>query len=155
MEHGAGGPTPATGSPGTLEVLEGRAVAEAGRMARAARRLGIPERKTVRSSSEEFVQLVRDYAQQETLEPLQGLGRFVAFGVTGSVLLAVGVGLLLLGLLRVLQTETGSTFTGNLSWLPYLITAVVALIVLGLAAWRISAGPARRSDKAETATRRS
>ena len=124
-------------------------------MARAARRLGVPERKTVRSTSEEFVQLVRDYAQQETLAPLQGLGRFVAFGVAGSVLLAVGVGLLLLSLLRVLQTETGSTFAGNLSWVPYLITAVAALLVLGLAAWRIGAGPARRADRADTATRRS
>ena len=124
-------------------------------MARAARRLGVPERKSVRSTSEEFVQLVRDYAQQETLEPLQGLGRFVAFGVTGSVLLALGVGMLLLGLLRVLQTETGSTFTGNLSWLPYVITAAVALLVLGLAAWRVSAGPARRPEQADGPTRRS
>jgi len=124
-------------------------------MARAARKLGIPERKSVRSTSEEFVQLVRDYAQQETLAPLQGLGRFVAFGVTGSVLLALGIGMLLLGLLRVLQTETGSTFTGNLSWLPYVITAVVALLVLGLAAWRVSAGPARRPESTDGSTRRS
>ena len=123
-------------------------------MARAARRIGIPERKTVRSSSEEFVQLVRDYAQQETLEPLQGLGRFVAFGVAGSILLALGTGMLLLGILRVLQTETGSTFTGHLSWVPYVIVAVVALLVLGLAAWRVSAGPARRSTPPESSTRR-
>jgi uncharacterized protein involved in cysteine biosynthesis len=108
----------------------------------------------VRSQGEEFVQLVRDYAQQETLDPLRGLGRFVAFGVVGSVLLAVGIFLLLLGLLRLLQTETGSTFTGNLSWLPYLITAVVALGVLAVAAWRISAGPARREERPDPAPRR-
>jgi predicted cobalt transporter CbtA len=108
----------------------------------------------MRSSSEEFVQLVRDYAQQETLEPLRGLGRFVGFGVAGSVLLAVGAGLLLLGLLRLLQTETGTTFTGNLSWLPYLITAMVALALLGLAAWRISAGPARRSPTSDATSTR-
>jgi len=129
-------------------------VAEPGRATRFARRIGIPERKSVRSSSEEFVQLVRDYAQQETLEPLRGLGRFVGFGVTGSVLLAFGIALFLLGVLRLLQTETGSTFTGHLSWLPYLITAVVAVAVLGLAAWRIGAGPARRTPSAESASRR-
>jgi predicted cobalt transporter CbtA len=129
-------------------------VAGEGRAARAARRLGIPERKGVRSSGEEFVQLVRDYAQQETLEPLQGLGRFVAFGVAGSVLLAVGAGLLLLGVLRLLQTETGTTFTGNLSWLPYLITALLALAILGLAAWRISAGPARRGQTSDSTSAR-
>jgi predicted cobalt transporter CbtA len=129
-------------------------VAGSGRAARAARRLGIPERKTVRSQGEEFVQLVREYAQQETLDPLRGLGRFVTFGVIGSVVLTVGLALLLLGLLRVLQTETGSTFTGHLTWVPYLITAVVALGVLGLAAWRISAGPARRGERPDAATTR-
>jgi predicted cobalt transporter CbtA len=117
--------------------------------------MGIPERKSVRSRGEEFVDLVREYAQQETLDPLKGLGRFVAFGVAGSVLLAVGAVLLLLGLLRVLQTETGSTFTGNLSWIPYLITAAAALVVLGLAAWRIGAGPVRRDRATDpSATRR-
>jgi len=110
----------------------------------------------VRSRGEEFVDLVRQYAEQETLDPLRGLGRFVAFGVVGSMLLAVGVVLLLLGLLRLLQTETGSTFTGNLSWIPYLITAAAAAVVLGLTAWRIGAGPARRHDDARRpATRRS
>jgi len=118
--------------------------------------MGIPERKSVRSRGEEFVDLVREYAQQETLDPLKGLGRFVAFGVAGSVLLAVGVLLLLLGLLRFLQAETGSTFTGNLSWIPYLITAAVALAVLALAAWRVGAGPARREQGTKPpATRRS
>ena len=41
--------------------------------------------------------------------------------------------LLLLGVLRVLQTETGTVFEGSLSWLPYLITAVFGLVVLGSA----------------------
>lgn len=40
--------------------------------------------------------------------------------------------------LRALQTETGSTFTGNLSWLPYLIVIVVAGAIAGYAATRIS-----------------
>ncbi len=89
------------------------------------------------AAGREFVDLVVAYAKQETLGPLRGLGRFVAFGVSGSVALSIGVPLLLLALLRALQTETGSTFGGNLSWLPYLITAGAALGVLGLAAWRI------------------
>ena len=94
------------------------------------------------SAGNEFVQLVVDYAKQETLGPLKGLGRFVAFGVVGSLALAVGSVLLLLAVLRALQTETGSTFTGKLSWLPYVITGALATAVLGLAALRITKGPA-------------
>ena len=89
--------------------------------------------------------LVVAYTKQETLGPLRGLGRFVAFGVTGSIALAVGGFILLLALLRALQTETGSTFQGNLSWLPYLITATAALAVLGLSVWRITKTPPPRA----------
>jgi hypothetical protein len=46
----------------------------------------------------------------------------------------VGVSLLLLGLLRLLQTETGTSFTGNLTWVPYLITLVVAVLLAVAAA---------------------
>jgi hypothetical protein len=35
-------------------------------------------------------------------------------------------------LLRVLQTETGSTSTGSWSWAPYAITVVVALIIAAI-----------------------
>jgi hypothetical protein len=95
----------------------------------------------------DFVQLVIDYAKQETLGPIKGLGRFVAFGVAGSVAITLGTVLLLLAVLRALQTETGSSFTGKLSWLPYVITAGAAALVMGLAAWRITKGPAARRGK--------
>jgi hypothetical protein len=90
----------------------------------------------VAAGGREFADLVVAYTKQETLGPLRGLGRFVALGVSGSIALSVGALLLLLALLRALQTETGSTFTGHLSWLPYLITAAAALAVLGLSVWR-------------------
>jgi predicted cobalt transporter CbtA len=81
--------------------------------------------------------------KQDTVEPLKGLGRFVLFGVAGSVAIAIGTVLLLVGVLRVLQTET-SAFHGNLSWLPYVIVTALGLAIVGLAAWRIFAGPAAR-----------
>lgn len=106
------------------------------------------ERERDRSASAggagDVVQLVLDYAKQETLGPLKGAGRFVAFGVLGAVALSAGTLLLLLGLLRLLQTETGSTFKGNWSWAPYLVTGAAATGVLGLAAWRIRKGPAAK-----------
>ena len=98
-------------------------------------------------SGGEVAQLVLDYAKQETLGPLKALGRFVAFGVLGSSFLAVGLLILLLAGLRALQTETGTTFSGNRSWLPYVATAGAATAVAGLAGWRIAKGPARRARR--------
>ena len=99
--------------------------------------------KSLPTLASELVALVRDYAKQETLEPIKGLGRFVAFGVAGSVLLGIGLVLLIVALLRVLQAETGTVFTGNWSWAPYAITLVVTGVLAGLTASRISAKKAR------------
>jgi choline-glycine betaine transporter len=57
--------------------------------------------------------------------------------VAGALALGIGVILLMLAGLRALQTETGSTFTGNWSWLPYLIVLVVATLLVVLAISRI------------------
>jgi hypothetical protein len=92
----------------------------------------------------DLVKLLVAYAKQETLGPLRGLGRFVLFGALGAFSLSLGAGLLLLALLRALQTETGKTFAGNFSWAPYLITGVAAVLVLVGAAQRIAKGPAAR-----------
>ncbi len=89
--------------------------------------------------------MVVEYAKQETLEPLKGLGRFVAFGVAGSVLGAIGLVVLAVGLLRLLQGETDGAFAGNWSWAPYLLCAVVVLAVTVAAAAAVGRGAARRS----------
>ncbi|HVM55085.1 MAG TPA: hypothetical protein VM262_18005 [Acidimicrobiales bacterium] len=78
----------------------------------------------------ELWDLVRAYAKQETVEPIKGLGRSAAFGVAGSLLVSIGLVLLVLAGLRALQTETGTTFTGNWSWAPYLITLAGSAIVM-------------------------
>ena len=80
----------------------------------------------------EVADLVKAYVRQELLGPLQGAGRWVSMGVAGSMALMVGVVLLLLSLLRALQTETGTAFDGNLSWIPYLIAVAALLAVIGL-----------------------
>ncbi len=100
--------------------------------------------RRVRQSGGEAVQLVIDYVKQETLDPLKGLGRFLAFGIAGSLALCVGAVLLLLAVLRLLQAETGTTFTGHLSWIPYLIVSALALALIALSAWRVARGPAAR-----------
>ena len=90
--------------------------------------------KSVPEIASELFELTKSYARQETVDPLKGVGRYLAFGMAGALALGIGVILLMLAGLRALQTETGSTFTGNWSWLPYLIvlTGGAALIALAL-----------------------
>lgn len=81
----------------------------------------------------ELWQLVVAYLKQETVVPIKGLGRFIAFGVAGSAILSLGLVFLALALLRALQTETDTAFSGDWSWAPYGITLVAcgAAAVLG------------------------
>ncbi len=92
----------------------------------------------------DFVTLVLDYAKQETVGPLKVMGRFVLWGVLGSIFLAIGLAMLLLALLRLLQTETGVHLRGNWSWAPYLLTTVIAVVVAVLMVLMIRRGPARK-----------
>jgi H+/Cl- antiporter ClcA len=79
----------------------------------------------------ELRDLLMTYAKQQTIEPLRDLGRYLAFGLAGSALVGIAAIFLSLGILRLLQDETGSTFTGHLSWIPYLLA--LAVVVAGLA----------------------
>lgn len=99
--------------------------------------------KSVPTLISELWQLTVTYLKQETIVPIKSLGRFVAFGVLGSFLLSAALLLLMLGGLRALQTETGDTFQGNLSFVPYLITLVVAGGIAAIAASRIGKGPTK------------
>lgn len=77
----------------------------------------------------ETIDLIFKYLKQETLTPLKSILKFALFGLSGAIFLGAGAILVLLGILRLLQSETGSSFTGNLTWLPYLITLGIAAIV--------------------------
>lgn len=92
-----------------------------------------PNDKSIPNLATELWDLVRAYAKQETIQPAKGLGRFVTFGVAGSVLLGLGTVLLVLAVLRALQDETGTTFDGNWSWAPYMLTLVICAAVIGAA----------------------
>ena len=83
------------------------------------------------------VDLVKTYAQQETIEPIKGAGRFLGYGIAGALVTAVGASLVVLGLLRLFQAEVERTATGSLSWLAYLIVFAVCLLFLAVAYLRI------------------
>ena len=102
------------------------------------------EDRNVVGRGQDVWELLVAYAKQETVEPLRGLGRWIGFGAGGSVLIATGISLLLLSVLRALQTETGTTFTGNWSWAPYVIVLIGALLVGGLSYWAVKSKKGRR-----------
>lgn len=81
--------------------------------------------------------LIKNYAKQETTEPLKGAGRWIGFGVAGSVLLMLGGIFMTLATLRLIQEEGPSWTTGNLSWLPYILTLVVVILTIIVLALRI------------------
>ena len=93
--------------------------------------------KSIPQVASELWELSVAYAKQETIDPLKGLGRFLAYGIGGAVLFGLGSVLLLLSGLRALQTETDTAFTGNLSFIPYLIVVAAALLLVGLVVWRV------------------
>jgi hypothetical protein len=87
----------------------------------------------------ELRDLVVAYIKQQTVVPLKQLGRYVGFGLLGSLLLGFGVVFLGLSGLRALQTETDGTFADDWSWAPYVIM-VVALIVGAALVWMLRNG---------------
>jgi hypothetical protein len=95
------------------------------------------------SQINEAVELVKAYARQETIGPLRNTGRFLGFGVAGAFLLGIGLLMLLLGVLRLLQTETDA-FDGTWSFVPYLIVFVLCAAIVALAISRIRKGSLER-----------
>ena len=82
--------------------------------------------KSLPGEAQELFQLVVGYAKQETLDPVKNLGRFIGYGMAGALLGSMGAVLLLLGTLRLLQTETGDTFDGNWNFVPYVVVLAVS-----------------------------
>lgn len=105
--------------------------------------------KSVPALAVELWELVVAYAKQETVDPLKRLGRFLAVGVVASFFLGTGLVLLALAGLRALQTETGDTFDGDLTWAPYLVVVAGSSLVAVLALRAI--GSQKRRDRKQQA----
>lgn len=99
----------------------------------------------------ELWQLVVAYLKQETIEPLKGLVRFLGAGAAAMFCFGIGSVMLILALLRALQSETGSAFDGNWSVAPYVIVFFAAVLIAMLAVRAIGAEK-RRSERAREGT---
>jgi hypothetical protein len=86
----------------------------------------------------EFAGLVVGYVKQETFNPIKALGRYLGYGVVGSILVSIGGIMLALTTVRLLQAETGASLTGSLTWVPYIGGIVVAGGGAALAVSRIT-----------------
>jgi hypothetical protein len=95
------------------------------------------EEKSIPQVMTELWEMLVSYAKQETVEPLKGLGRFVAFG--GGAALVGGIGIILLTLagLRGLQDHNGGHLDGNWNWVPYLVALALLGVLIALAVTRI------------------
>ena len=115
---------------------------------------GVPEtsRDTKTSASlgqfAQTTQLMKDYARQELRDPLGNIGRWILMGLVGAVSLGLGTAFLVLGLLRLVQTEWPATFQGRwMNLIPYLCGFALAGIVIGLAVRRINKNPLTKEKR--------
>jgi hypothetical protein len=100
--------------------------------------------KPISTLANELTGLIVAYFRQQTIVPLQSLGRYVLFGFLGAILISVGGGLLALAVVRLIQAETGRHLTGSLTWASYAGGMIVALVGAVLAFSRIGKGSARK-----------
>jgi hypothetical protein len=99
---------------------------------------GKPANKPVGDLVNEFAGLVVGYVKQETIDPIRALGRYLGYGIAGSILLSIGGIMLSLTTVRLIQAETGVHLTGSLTWVPYVGGILVAGTGAVLLATRIT-----------------
>lgn len=88
-------------------------------------------------SVSELFGLVIAYGKQETLDPIRGAARWLAYGLVAILSLTLGFTMVALGLLRLLQFELFANST-TWSWVPYLIVTLFCTVVVALALSRIN-----------------
>lgn len=86
----------------------------------------------------DLVDSVKQYARQETIEPLKGAARWVAVGSLAALSLGLAMVFLALAVLRLSQDLGGTTLDGSWSFVHYLITLVVVSILVAVSFSRIS-----------------
>lgn len=85
----------------------------------------------------EVIEFIKSYAEQETVGPLKGAGRWLGYGAAAAFVMGLGLVLILLGILRATQYEVDRLSSGSLSWLAYVVTLVVTIILLALTLLRV------------------
>ncbi len=95
----------------------------------------------------EVIEFVKTYAKQETVDPLKGAGRWLAFGAAAAFTMGLGLMIVLLGVLRLVQTELDRLSTGSLSWAAYAVTLVVTVVLLVITLLRVKKSTLSKEPK--------
>jgi hypothetical protein len=86
----------------------------------------VPQPKSFQQVFSELWELLRTYAQQETVGPLKNLGNQFKWGIAGSFAVALGIFLITMAVLRALQTQVPFVRDGpGWTFFPYLIAFLV------------------------------
>ena len=81
---------------------------------------------------------VKQYARQETLEPIKGAVRWIAVGTLAALCLGLALVFTALGILRLSQDLGGTTLDGSWSFLHYFITLSIVAILVAVTFSRVS-----------------
>jgi Putative Actinobacterial Holin-X, holin superfamily III len=108
----------------------------------------MPDYKDTTSEVSDLIDLTKQYVIQETVTPLKSLGRIAGFGFGAAILFSVSAIFVVLGVLRLIEDESGTTFSHHLSWVPYALAAVAGVLVLAVGAFGFL-----REPRAERAVR--
>lgn len=81
---------------------------------------------------------VKQYARQETLEPLKGAARWVGVGSVAALSLGLALVFSTLGILRLSQDLGGTTLDGSWSFVHYVITLCVVAVLVFVTFSRVS-----------------
>lgn len=85
----------------------------------------------------DLVDSVKQYARQETIGPLRGAFRWLAFGLGAAVFLGLAMIFALLAVLRLSQHLGGTTLDGSWSFVHYGITLLVGGLAVAVTLSRI------------------
>ena len=99
-----------------------------------------PFRRRISTSDQvsDIVYSVKQYARQETLEPMKGAARWVAVGSIAALSLGISIVFLTMAVLRLSQDLGGTVLDGSWSFVHYFITLAVVAVLVALSFSRIS-----------------
>jgi hypothetical protein len=96
-----------------------------------------PRRRSAPDHVTDLVDSVKQYAKQETIDPIRGAARWVAVGTVASVSLGLALVFFALAVLRLSQYLGGESLATSWSFLHYFITFVIVAAFVAISLSRI------------------